>query len=374
MHARPCKMVEVTRLVFMLVMVGPVLLDSPAAPAGEPRGWNPLVNVAAASEGGVAVALFSQSTFDAMLAVDGDFSATRGWAYHGRLQAAAIVFAFDGAHDVSRVHMASGLSGSEDHHITAFQLWVYYPHDLAPAPPPEAGPASSVSYSVISAAIRQRERSESANLRNRLAEHEVVCSAYDAVDHERPSICRADSLASDEGPFHGTGWTLVRDVKHVVNASGEQVSQKNASGIISAAGAPEHLRELQLQLATTRAIAIKLVVLDADSPTKNAVLTEMEVFAERHVEDEGGGQAGEREEEGRRRGNEVAASCLSGNAPVVVRGGAEAPLALHILSPQEGATLMRAPLRVEVSGAVFGDAGAHILVMPTPHPPSFLSP
>ena len=111
----------------------------------------------------------------------------RGWAYHGRLDLASgvkslcmtescaltctdqatIAFAFDGAHEVDRVRITSGL-GMGDHHITAFQLWAFYPENLSPSPPPEAGPAASTSASVIAAAIHQRELAESTALQHRL--------------------------------------------------------------------------------------------------------------------------------------------------------------------------------------------------------------
>ena len=80
---------------------------------------------------------------------------------------ATIAFAFDGAHEVDRVRITSGL-GMADHHITAFQLWAFYPENLSPSPPPEAGPAASTSASVIAAAIHQRERAESTALQQRL--------------------------------------------------------------------------------------------------------------------------------------------------------------------------------------------------------------
>ena len=43
------------------------------------------------------VVLYSQPTFDPELAIDGDDGSSRGWAYHGKIDQAAIVFAFDNA-------------------------------------------------------------------------------------------------------------------------------------------------------------------------------------------------------------------------------------------------------------------------------------
>ena len=57
----------------------------------------PVQNVAASSAGGRAFAAHTQPTFDPELAIDGQEENGRGWAYHGQIEKAAIVFAFDHA-------------------------------------------------------------------------------------------------------------------------------------------------------------------------------------------------------------------------------------------------------------------------------------
>ena len=54
-----------------------------------------LQNMAASSEGGRAFAAHSQPSFDPALAIDGLEEDGRGWAYHGMIGKAAVVFAFD---------------------------------------------------------------------------------------------------------------------------------------------------------------------------------------------------------------------------------------------------------------------------------------
>ena len=116
--------------------------------------------MASAEKGGIAVALFSQQTFEPSAvsprpqpynaargfcqlraphalprtcvaaptftpsmeqAIDGDFAAETGWAYHGRLDLATIVFSFDGVYNVSAARIVSGLAAG-DHRITSFRL------------------------------------------------------------------------------------------------------------------------------------------------------------------------------------------------------------------------------------------------------------
>ena len=190
-----------------------------------------LVNVAGAAEGGIAAALFSQETFDATLAIDGEVGADaqpRGWAYYGRIEAATIVFAFDGAHDIARVRLVTG-HGMPDHHITAFQLWAYYPPDLAPEPPAEAGAPTSVSAAVIASAIRQREELDSAALRLRLAQLEQGLVPQGA-----------------EFPFGARGWTLVQGVRGLPSCTA--TLEQGVSGTIMVHGTAAALGDIALEL------------------------------------------------------------------------------------------------------------------------------
>lgn len=209
----------------MLAMVWGVLLLS-ACPGAVVARVDALANVAAAAEGGVAVALFSQDTFEAALAIDGELGSARGWAYYGQVEMAKVIFAFDSAYEVSRVRIVSGY-GMADHHITAFQLWAYYPPGLVPAPPAEAGPASSTSSSVISSAIRQREESESATLRMRLAEAATFLSQVEGPVPE--------TIAS-ELPFSDPGWMLVRGVQRAGTCAAEL--EQGVSGNVMVKAAP----------------------------------------------------------------------------------------------------------------------------------------
>ena len=79
---------------FLLYIAAAPLLAAEDAKSGTSRA-----NVASAAHGTIAVALFSQETFDAALAIDGELENARGWAYHGRLEMASIVFAFDRPYD-----------------------------------------------------------------------------------------------------------------------------------------------------------------------------------------------------------------------------------------------------------------------------------
>jgi hypothetical protein len=212
------------RLLLLVVLAGGVLLAARAG-AVVAQG-DALANVAAAAEGGVAVALFSQDTFEAALAIDGELGSAQGWAYYGQVAVAKIIFAFDSAYDVSRVRIVSG-HGMSDHHITAFQLWAYYPPGLPPEPPAEAGAASSTSSSVISSAIRQREESESATLRMRLAE---AASFLSQVEGPIP-----DAIASGL-PFSDPGWKLVRGMQRAGTCAAEL--EQGVSGTVMVKGAP----------------------------------------------------------------------------------------------------------------------------------------
>lgn len=51
---------------------------------------------------GLAGAVYSQDTFNPSLAIDGLLESQRGWAYHGRLRLASIIFAFECANDIQR--------------------------------------------------------------------------------------------------------------------------------------------------------------------------------------------------------------------------------------------------------------------------------
>ena len=299
------------------------------------------VNVAAAAEGGIAVALFSQDTFEATLAIDGALDHARGWAYYGRMEVAAVVFAFDGAHDVSRVRVISG-HGMSDHHITAFQLWAYYPKDLFPSPPAEAGSAASVSASTISSAIRQKEEFESAALRLSLAQL------------EQGLVPQGSDL-----PVPSSGWTLIRGVQGTVSCTA--LVEQGVSGTIMAKGNGTSLANVEVEFATRRALAFKLVVRDADSPTKNAVLTEFEVWASRReaLHDSRPGETCARTPSAH---TQDAHTLHQQDETVVIEGPVGAPLAVRILSPEDGASLLRAPLRVAISGADFGPEGVRMTV------------
>lgn len=324
----PCR-----KLLLRAVLCSVMLLSAGPAAAkggGGPNAEADLVNVAAAAEGGIAVALFSQDTFEATLAIDGQLGKARGWAYYGRMEVAVVIFAFDGAHDVSRVRIISG-HGMSDHHMTAFQLWAYYPQDLSTTPLAEASAAISVSSSTISSAIRQKEEGESAALRLRLAQLEQ------------------GRVPQGPEPFDSPGWTLVRGVKAAPFSAA--VVEQGLSGTIMAKGAGASLANIEVEFATRRAMAFKLVVRDADSPTKNAVLTEFEVLAPRratsddmHTHDTHVSMPHTQAEH----------TARPHDALVVMEGAEDAPLAVRILSPENGASLLRAPLRVAISGTDFG--------------------
>lgn len=84
-----------------------------------------MLNAAAADNGGIAISAFSQDTFDPTLAIDGDTTTSlRGWAFHGKLDQANIIFGFDTICNVSRARIVSGV-GMDDHHITEFELWYF---------------------------------------------------------------------------------------------------------------------------------------------------------------------------------------------------------------------------------------------------------
>jgi hypothetical protein len=83
-----------SRLMHVLLVV----LYVPGRSGSTPKHTEePLQNVAASSVGGRAFAAHSQPTFDAALAIDGLEENGRGWAYHGQIEKAAIIFAFDHA-------------------------------------------------------------------------------------------------------------------------------------------------------------------------------------------------------------------------------------------------------------------------------------
>ena len=288
---------------------------------------DPLVNVASADHGTIAVALFSQETFDAALAIDGELQGARGWAYHGRLDMASIVFAFDRAHEVSRVRLVSGY-GMPDHHITAFQLWAFYPPALMQQPPPEAGAASSASASILSSAIRQREEAECQAFRLRFEQLEQGFAPQSA-----------------ELPFVAPGWALVRDV---TSANSQLTAEQGVSGTIMVTGSQAAIADLILDIPRTRAMALKVVVRDADSPTSNAVLTEFQAFAEKSQD--------------HRDGAESRPGAPSHGHVVVFEDTADAPISIRILSPENGASMRRAPLKVAISGAAFGPGGVVLVV------------
>lgn len=98
-----------------------ILLTLPShAPGIAPKQMH---NAAASENGGIAMAAFSQDTFDPVFAVDGDATTPlRGWAYHGKIHLAHIVFGFDKIFNISRARIVSGV-GMEDHHITEFEIW-----------------------------------------------------------------------------------------------------------------------------------------------------------------------------------------------------------------------------------------------------------
>ena len=320
-----------------VVLIGAIELLG-AAPAGA----SGLVNVAGAVEGGIAVALFSQDTFDATLAIDGELGTDlqpRGWAYYGRLEAATIVFAFDGAYDVARVCLVTG-HGMPDHQITAFQLWAYYPPDLAPEPPPEAGAPTSVSAAVITSAIRQREELESAAMRLRL---EDAAAAAD----------QGLILQGAEFPFGRRGWTLVQSVRG--SSSCSATLEHGVNGTVTVHGAAAALGDIELELPQTRrAMALKLVVRDANSPSKNAVLSEFQAFAARgQGRSAGSGQGG-----GAAAVPTVATAAAQASGVVFEDG----PLNIRILSPEDGATMRQASLCVAISGAPLGALGVRIEV------------
>ncbi len=324
-------------------LAGAVVLIGAIELLGAARaGASGLVNVAGAVEGGIAVALFSQDTFDATLAIDGELGTDlqpRGWAYYGRLEAATIVFAFDGAYDVARVRLVTG-HGMPDHQITAFQLWAYYPPDLAPEPPPEAGAPTSVSAAVITSAIRQREELESAAMRLRL---EDTAAAAD----------QGLVLLGAEFPFGPRGWTLVQSVRG--SPSCAATLEQGVNGTIMAHGAAAALGDIELELPQTRrAMALKLVVRDANSPSKNAVLSEFQAFAARgQGRSAGSGQGG-----GAAAVPTVATAAAQASGVVFEDG----PLNIRILSPEDGATMRQASLCVAVSGAPLGTLGVRIEV------------
>ena len=85
----------------------------------------PIQNVASSSLGGRAVAAHSQPTFTPDLAIDGKEDEGRGWAYHGRIDEAAIVFAFARPSVISRLRIASG-KGMPDHRVVTLRLF-YWP-------------------------------------------------------------------------------------------------------------------------------------------------------------------------------------------------------------------------------------------------------
>jgi hypothetical protein len=291
------------------------------------------VNVASAARGGIAVALFSQDTFDAMLAIDGELEGARGWAYHGRLDLASIVFAFDQAHSVSRVRLVSG-HGMPDHHVTAFELWALYPPGLIQEPPPEAGAPSTASASILSLAIRQREEAECQAFRLRLEQFEQGIAPQTA-----------------ELPFVAPGWTLVHNSQPTARSVAQL--EQGVSGTIMVKGPPGALADVELEIPRTRAIALKVVVRDADSPTRNSVLTEFEAFAEKH------------NAAGLKAGTEISEAPFSAGAvehAVEFEGAVDASLSVRILSPENGASMHKAPLRIALAGANLGTGGVIVVV------------
>jgi len=74
----------------------------------------------------------AQPSFGPELAIDGKEEDARGWAYHGRLEDAAIVFALNTTSLVSEIYVSSGI-GMSDHRIVTFRLY-YWPakHSLQP--------------------------------------------------------------------------------------------------------------------------------------------------------------------------------------------------------------------------------------------------
>ena len=116
-----------------------------------------------------------------------------------------------------------------DHHVTAFQLWAYYPPDLAPEPPAEAGAPASVSATVIASAIRQREELDSAALRLRLAQLEQGLAPQGA-----------------EFPFGTRGWTLVQGVRGLPSCTA--TLEQGVSGTIMVHGTAAALGDIALEL------------------------------------------------------------------------------------------------------------------------------
>lgn len=291
------------------------------------------VNVASASNGGIALALFSQDTFDAMLAIDGELEEARGWSYHGRMDMASIVFAFDRAHDVSHVRLVTG-HGMPDHHVTAFQLWAFYPPGLIQEPPPEAGAPWTASASILSLAIRRREEAECQAFRLRLEQFEQ------GIDPQ-----------TREPPFVAPGWTLVRNAQPTARSVAQL--EQGVSGTIMVKGPPGALADVELEIPRTRAIALKVVVRDADSPTRNSVLTEFEAFAEEH---------GAAVLEAARESPEAPSNATTVEHAVEFEGAIDATLSIRILSPENGASMHKAPLRIALAGANFGTGGVIVVV------------
>jgi hypothetical protein len=83
-----------------------------------------LSNVAVASNGGRAEAVYSQGGFPVQGFIDGavEEDPNNGWAYHGRLDQAIAMVVFNHTRIVRTISMVSGLARN-DHHVTEFALW-----------------------------------------------------------------------------------------------------------------------------------------------------------------------------------------------------------------------------------------------------------
>jgi hypothetical protein len=83
-----------------------------------------LSNVALASNGGRAEAVYSQGGFPVQGLIDGavEEDPNNGWAYHGRLGEAIAMVVFNQTRIVRTISMVSGLARN-DHHVTEFALW-----------------------------------------------------------------------------------------------------------------------------------------------------------------------------------------------------------------------------------------------------------
>jgi len=183
-------------------------------------------NAAAAANGGFAAAVFSQETFPPSLAIDGRMESRRGWAYHGRLRLASILFGFECAHDIRRIRLVSGL-GFEDHKITSFELWAW---DAESDP---AGPDA-----------------------------ECVGSAFRERLQEASEDRRAMQVLAGE-----TNWRRLANVRVVGGGT------KADGGVLKTADG-----KLEVSMEEASLAGLKVVVLSTDAETNNGVLTELEAY------------------------------------------------------------------------------------------------